>query len=49
MTKVSSTYLNHSSGLSWASERARFSKFSMNISAMMGEMGDPIAAQETCS
>ena len=44
ITKVSSTYLNQREGWFVAVLMARSSKCSMNMLAMTGERGDPIAA-----
>ena len=49
MTKVSSTYLYHREGRSWAVSMAIVSKNSMYKSANTGESGQPIGAPLICS
>ena len=46
--KVSSTYLSQSFGFRGADSSARVSKCSMNMFAMMGDRGDPMAAPLVC-
>ena len=49
IVKVSSTHLFHSIGVYGDVARALISRSSMNKSATMGLIGDPVAAPSICS